>query len=172
MCVPNECRKSNGCYCKLARLWRTAVAVPAYTQGTLEDAPRLLILSQKVHTYGHVFHDTDGRNPGQTLKILLYFSNEIEMDTPLAGLFWERQLEEVLVEVGWEKSTKLRMSVFSSKTRIILIGKKQILASMWKKSMKNVDLDEPTSFLDHVHLGCPQHECKPNEINIQEYTKC
>ena len=26
--------------------------------------------------------------------------------------------------------------------------------------MKNVDLDEPTSFLDHVFLGCTQRECK------------
>ena len=28
--------------------------------------------------------------------------------------------------------------------------------------MKNVDLDEPTSFLDHVYLGCSQRERKPN----------
>ena len=37
--------------------------------------------------------------------------------------------------------------------------------------MKNVDLDEPTSFLDHVSLGCTQRECKPNEIISEEYTK-
>ena len=36
--------------------------------------------------------------------------------------------------------------------------------------MRNVDLDEPTSFPDHVYLGCTQRECKPNEIII-EYTK-
>ena len=35
--------------------------------------------------------------------------------------------------------------------------------------MKNVDLDEPTSFLDHENLGCTQRECKPNEIIIREY---
>ena len=40
--------------------------------------------------------------------------------------------------------------------------------SLWKKLMKNVDLDEPTSFLDHVYLGCTQRECKPNEIIIDE----
>ena len=37
--------------------------------------------------------------------------------------------------------------------------------------MKNVDLDEPTAFLDHVHWGCTQRECKPNEIVVAEYTK-
>ena len=26
--------------------------------------------------------------------------------------------------------------------------------------MKDVDLEEPTSFLDHVYLGCTQRECK------------
>ena len=47
-------------------------------------------------------------------------------------------------------------------------GKKQNMASMWKKSMKHVDLHEPTSFLDHVHLGCTQRECKPNEAIIEQ----
>ena len=45
------------------------------------------------------------------------------------------------------------------------------MAPLWKKSMKLVDLDEPTSFLDHIFLGCTQRECKPNEIMIEEYTK-
>ena len=44
---------------------------------------------------------------------------------------------------------------------------------MWlpcdRKLMQHVDLGEPTSFLDHVHLGCTQRECKANEIVIFEY---
>ena len=50
-----------------------------------------------------------------------------------------------------------------------LAGKKQNVAAMWKTLMKNVDLDEPTSFLDRVYLGYTQRECKPNEIIINEY---
>ena len=42
---------------------------------------------------------------------------------------------------------------------------------MWKKLMRNVDLEESTSFLDHVHLGCTQRECKPNEAIIEQHTK-
>ena len=38
--------------------------------------------------------------------------------------------------------------------------------------MKFVDLGEPTSFLDHVNLGCTQRECKPNEIITDEYRNC
>ena len=71
------------------------------------------------------------------------------------------------------------MSFCSSKTRIILIGirvddinmsgKKQNIAPMWKKLMKNVDIEEPTSFLDHVYLGCTQRECKPSDRVTDQY---
>ena len=54
---------------------------------------------------------------------------------------------------------------------INVAGKKQNLAPMWKKLMKDVDIEEPTSFLDHVHLGCTQRECKPNEKIIGLYNK-
>ena len=52
-----------------------------------------------------------------------------------------------------------------------MAGKKQNMAHMWKKLMKNVHLHEPTSFLDHVNLGCAQRECKPHETIIEQYTK-
>ena len=51
-----------------------------------------------------------------------------------------------------------------------MIGKKQNVAPMWKL-MKNLDIDEPTSFLDHVFLGCTQRECKPNETRIEQHKK-
>ena len=54
---------------------------------------------------------------------------------------------------------------------IIMAGRKQNMAPMWKKLMKNVDLDELTSFLEHEYLGCTQRECKPNEIVIEEHAK-
>ena len=37
--------------------------------------------------------------------------------------------------------------------------------------MKDVNIDEPSSFLDHVYLGCTQRECKPNEKFIGQYSK-
>ena len=52
---------------------------------------------------------------------------------------------------------------------IKMTGKKHNLAPMWKKWMKNVDIDEPTSFLDHVYLGYTQRECNPNEAIIEQY---
>ena len=52
---------------------------------------------------------------------------------------------------------------------IKMTGKEQNLAPTWKKKMKNVDLDEPTSFLDHVYFGCTQRECKPNESVLDQH---
>ena len=49
---------------------------------------------------------------------------------------------------------------------------KQNLSSMWKKLMKLMDLGEPTSFIDHVHLGCTQRECKPNDNILTNREKC
>ena len=37
--------------------------------------------------------------------------------------------------------------------------------------MEDVDLGEPTSFLDHVYVGCTQLECKPNVKIIGQYNK-
>ena len=43
---------------------------------------------------------------------------------------------------------------------IKLAGKKQNIDPLWKVLNKEVDLVEPTSFLDHVYLGCTQRQCK------------
>ena len=88
---------------------------------------------------------------------------------PLAGLLWERQFEKILLKHGWEKIPNweclfvhrekgLFLSVYVDDIK--LDGKKQNIYSMWKVQNKEVDLGEPTSFLDHVHLGCTQRQCE------------
>ena len=47
---------------------------------------------------------------------------------------------------------------------IKLAGKKQNLDPMWKVLNKEVDLGEPTSFLDHVYFGCTQDNVKQAKI--------
>ena len=42
-------------------------------------------------------------------------------------------------------------------------GKKQNIDPMWKVLMTEVDLGEPTSFLDHVSLGCTRRECETSK---------
>ena len=39
----------------------------------------------------------------------------------------------------------------------------------WKILMKDVDLGEPTSFLDHVYLECTQRECQTSKDVVDNY---
>ena len=98
---------------------------------------------------------------------------------PFAGLQWERQFEEALLELGVEKIPKWECVFVHRKQEFLLsvyvddikiVGKKQNMTPMWKM-MQNVNIGEPTSFLDHAYLGCNQLECKPNETIIAHYTK-
>ena len=52
---------------------------------------------------------------------------------------------------------------------IKLAGKKQNLDLMWKVLNKEVDLGEPTSFLDHENLGCTQRQCEINQNIVDNY---
>ena len=52
---------------------------------------------------------------------------------------------------------------------IILAGKKQNIDPMWKLLNKEVDLGEPTSFLDHVYLGCTQRQCEISKDIVDNY---
>ena len=88
---------------------------------------------------------------------------------PLAGLLWERQFEKILVKNGWEKVSNWEYSFVHREKGLFLsvyvddiklAGKKQNIDPMWKVLNKEVDLGEPTSFLDHVYLGCTQRQCE------------
>ena len=68
------------------------------------------------------------------------------------------------MELGWEK-------VSNWLDDIKMAERNQNMTLMWKKLMQNVDIDEPTSLLDHVYLGCTERECKPNETIVEWYTK-
>ena len=50
-----------------------------------------------------------------------------------------------------------------------LAGKKQNLDPMWKVLNEEVDLGEPTSFLDHVYLGCTQRQCETSKDIVDNY---
>ena len=113
---------------------------------------------------------------GQTLKTLWFLLNENLYGHPLAGLLWERQFEEVLLGSGWGKCTDWECLFVHRKQGLFLLvyvddievaGRKN-MGPKWKTMMKLDNLGEPTSFLDHVYLGCAQRECKPNETALQE----
>ena len=50
-----------------------------------------------------------------------------------------------------------------------LAGKKQNLDPMWKVLDREVDLGEPTSFLDHENLGRTQRQCQTSKNTVDNY---
>ena len=48
-------------------------------------------------------------------------------------------------------------------------GKKQNIVPMWKVLNEEVDLGEPTSFLDHVYLECTQRQCEMSKDIVDIY---
>ena len=80
---------------------------------------------------------------------------------PLAGLLWERQFEKILLKYAWQKVSNWECLLVLREKRLFssvyvddikLAGKKQNIDPMWKVLNKEVDLGEPTSFLDHEKL--------------------
>ena len=134
-------------------------------------------LSQNVQIFGYIYQSTNGPNHGPVwkdpvvpLEINLY-------GHPLAGLLWERQFEKVLLEHGWEKVLNWKC-LFVNRARglflsvyvdIKVAGKTENIEPTWKILMEDVDLGEPTSFLDHVHLGCAQRECQISKDIVDNY---
>ena len=71
----------------------------------------------------------------------------------------------MLIRTPWNKGySYLCMWVTS-----ILAGKKQKIDPMWKVLNKEVDLGEPTSFFDHVYLGCTQRQCEISKDIVDKY---
>ena len=86
---------------------------------------------------------------------------------PLAGLLWERQFVKFLLKYGSEKVSNWECLVVHCEKRLFLsvhvddiklAGKKQNIDPMWKVLNKEVDLGEPTYFLDHESLGRTQRQ--------------
>ena len=158
---------------------QAADAVSAYTQVKMEDAHKLLKVPKSEcpdiwirlprHKWPKSWSSME--DPVVPLERNLY-------GHPLAGLLWERQFEKVLLKHGWEKIPNweclfvhrekgLFLSVYVDDIK--LAGKKHHIDPMWKVLNKEVDLGEPTSFLDHVYLGCTQRECEVSQNIVDNY---
>ena len=117
----------------------------------------------------------------QMAKIMVQYGRPPERNLyghPLAGLLWESQFEKILLKYGWEKISNweclfvhrekgLFLSVYVDDIK--LAGKKQNINPMWKVLNKEVDLGEPTSFHNHVHLGCTQRQCEISKDVVDNY---
>ena len=158
---------------------QAADAVSAYTQVKMEDAPKLLKIPKsecpdiEIRPPRHKWPKSwsSMEDPVVPLERNLY-------GLPLAGLLWERQCENILLQHGWEKvpnweslfvhrAKGLFLSVYVDDIK--LAGKKQNIDPMWKVLNKEVDLGQPTSFFDHVYLGCTERQCETSKDTVDNY---
>ena len=102
----------------------------------------------------------------------------LDVRTRSAGLLWERQIEKNILKHGWEKVSDgeclfvqrekgLFLSVYVDDIK--LAGKRQNVDPMWKVLNKEVDLGEPTYFLDHENLGCTRRQCDTSRDTVDSY---
>ena len=87
---------------------QAADAVSAYTQVKMEDAPKLLKIPKSE------CQDIWMEDPVVPLERNLY-------GHPLAGLLWEKQLEEILLKYGWEKVSNWECLLVHREKKIILM---------------------------------------------------
>ena len=152
---------------------QAADAVSAHAQVKMEDAHKLLKFTNRSVLPRHKWPKSwsSMEDPVVPLERNLY-------GHPLAGLLWERQFEKILLKYGWEKIPNweclfvtrekgLFLSVYVDD--INLVGKKQHLDPMWKVLNKEVDLGEPTSFLDHAYLECTRRQCEISQDIVDNY---
>ena len=158
---------------------QAADAVSAETQVKMADAHKLLkFKNRSVQTFGSVYHDTNGQNHGSSMEDPVVLLERNLYGHPLAGLLWEKQFEKILLKHGWEKIPNweclfvhrekgLFLSVYVDDIK--LAGKKQNIDPMWKLLNKEVDLGEPTSFLDNENLGCSQRQCEKSKDIVDNF---
>ena len=102
---------------------QAADAVSACTQVKLEDAAKLLKIPKSecpdfwTRLPRHRWPKSWDKIKDPVVPLERNFNSH-----PQARLLWERQFEEALVELGWEKSTELGMYVRSLKTRLISVS--------------------------------------------------
>ena len=136
---------------------QAADAVSAYTQVKMEDAHKLLKIPKSEcpdiwirlprHKWPKSWSSME--DPVVLLERNLY-------GHPLAGLLWERQFENILLQHGWERVSNWNAYSYTVKKRLFLsvyvddiklAGKKHNIDPMWKVLNKEVDLGEPTCIL-------------------------
>ena len=158
---------------------QAADAVSAYTQVKIEDAHKLLKIPKSecpdiwIRLPRHIWPKSWSgmEDPVVPLERNLYGHLS-------AGLLRERQFEKILLKHGWEKIPNWECLFVHREKGLFLSGyvddikldgKKQNLDPMWKLLNKEVDLGEPTSFLDHVNRECTQRKCEISKDIVDNF---
>ena len=151
---------------------QAADAVSAYTQVKMEDAHKLLKIPKSECPDIWIRlprHKKNGQNHGPVWKTQSFLLKGICtvilcQDHCVKGNLRKFQIGNVSLFIV-KKDYSLSVYVDDIK----FAGKKQNLDPMWKLLNIEVDLGEPTSFLDHVYLGCTQRKCEISKDIVDNY---
>ena len=156
---------------------QAADAASAFTQVKMEDAHKLLKIPKSEcpdiwirlprHKWPKSWSSIE--DPVVPLERNLY-------GHPLAGRLWERQFEKILLKHGWEKIPNWECLFVHREKGLFLSVYVDDFKFGWQETkpgsdvestQKEVELGEPTSFLDHVYLGCTprQFETSKNTVD-------
>ena len=135
--------------------------------------------NRNAQTFGFVYHDTNGLQSWSSMEDPVVPLERNLYGHPLAGLLWERQCEKILLKYGWEKVSnrgmfictpwKMGYSYLCMWMTSNWLERHKIIDPMWKVFNKEVDLGEPTSFLDHVYLACTKRQCEISKDIVDNY---
>ena len=152
-------------------------AVSAYTQVKMEDAHKLWKFPNRMCP-----DILDSSTTIQMAKIMVQYGRcsrsswKESVWSSFGRTFMEKAIWEDPFEAWLGENSKL--SLCTSWKRIILIcvcgshqigWKEQHIVPMWKVLNKEVDLEEPTSLLDHQDLGCTQRQCQISKDIVGNY---
>ena len=153
---------------------QAADAISTYTQLKMEDAHKLL---SKIGVSKHL----DSSTTTQMAWIMVQYGRPSRSSwTESAVILWQDHYgKDNLRKFFWNMTGRkfqignvswyiVEKRLFSSVyvDDIKLAGKKQNLDPMWKLPNKEIDLGEPTSFLDHAYLGCTQRQCQTSKDTV------
>ena len=157
--------KVMGIHIQIARVRRTSSWCSIWL-----NAPKLLkIPKSDVQTFGFVYHDTNGQNHGPVWKTQSFLLSEICTVIPwqdccrkgnLRKSYWNMDGRRFPSGNACSYAVKKGYSYLCMWMTSKLAGKRQNIDPMWKVLHKEVDLGEPTFFLDNVYLGCTQRQCE------------
>ena len=164
----NDGGKSNGRCFKATRMHKTSSRHSIRLYPSQNGRCTNEIECQNVQVFGYVYHEHKWPKSWSSMEDPVVPLERNLYGHLLAGLLWERQFEKILLQHGWEKVSDweclfvhrekgLFLSVYVDDIK--LAGKKQNIDPMWKVLNKEVELGEPTSFLDHIYLGCTERQC-------------
>ena len=182
VCVPGDCRNNHGCHWKIKRLWRTSswCSICLFS-GKIGGCSQIAENSQIGMSRCLATSSTTQMAKMMGKRWRLCDTSWTKLGrSPISWIAMGDTTWRSFVRTWMGGNSELGMYVRSSETRVVSVSicgwpQKWLERSRtWipcGRNWKHADIDERTSFLDHVYLGCTQRECKPNETIIEKYTK-